>query len=236
MVFWMVLVVMVIVMVDCFELFDVNDGFVVMMGYVQVDFFGKFVDEIGLWVECGVWLCIEGWFVGDGYVCNVDVQICMCDGDVCDCVVLVDFVVIYGCDCLFVVLFDISDCKCMEMEFVYVIEIVMQDVLWFSCMLIEKFVNVWCVNVLDVGVQLFDLIVCECDVFDLLCYGLVDKEIVGCFGFVLNIVCNYVVMIYVKFDVYSCGEVIVWVCECGIVGMVELNGVCGDKGGVKGKD
>lgn len=44
-----------------------------------------------------------------------------------------------------------------------------------------------------------------------------DKEIVKELGLVLNIVCNYVVIIYVKFDVYSCGEVIVWVCECGFV-------------------
>lgn len=67
--------------------------------------------------------------------------------------------------------------------------------------------GVW---VFDVEFDLGEFLLCEWEVFELICCGVVNKIIVCELDLSFYIVKCYVVNILIKLGVVSCGEVVVW--------------------------
>jgi DNA-binding NarL/FixJ family response regulator len=134
-----------------------------------------------------------------------------------DCAVSADTVNIQDTPCYLLVLMDITERKRTELELVSAIEEVMKDASWFSRTLIEKLANVKSINSQKLpGVSFTDLTARERDVLSLICEGLADKEIAARLKLAPNTVRNHVAAVYLKLDVHSRSEAIVWARERGL--------------------
>jgi DNA-binding NarL/FixJ family response regulator len=134
-----------------------------------------------------------------------------------DCAVSADTVNIQDTACYLLVLMDITERKRTELELVSAIEEVMKDASWFSRTLIEKLANVKSINSQKLpGVSFTDLTARERDVLSLICEGLADKEIAARLKLAPNTVRNHVAAVYLKLDVHSRSEAIVWARERGL--------------------
>lgn len=213
-----VFVVMVIGEVDGYLFCDINVVFMCLMGYVLEEIIGCKFGDVWLWESDEVCYEIEVRLEVGGVFENFEIWVVIKDGGVFDVVILIEVIYFVEVECVLWVFQDIIVCKYFEIDLVEVIEVVMKDMIWFSCLIMEKFVNFCLFYCVEVLVDLDDFIWCECEVFVLICCGFDDKLIVCEFDVLGNIVCNYVVWIYGKIGVNCCNVVVVWVWEWGFDG------------------
>ncbi|MCI0998234.1 LuxR C-terminal-related transcriptional regulator, partial [Pseudomonas corrugata] len=196
---------------------EINDAFLETTGYASEELFGKTVAEIGF-LDKDASATLFARLEKTTTVSNVDVKVRKKGGELIDCEVAADTVVIQDQPCYLLVLVNITERKRSQLELVAAIEEVMKDASWFSRTLIEKLANVKSINTQLPSTSYTELTARERDVLGLICQGLADKEIAARLKLAPNTVRNHVATLYSKLDVHSRSEAIVWARERGLFG------------------
>ncbi|MGX4729197.1 PAS domain S-box protein [Pseudomonas corrugata] len=196
-------------------LLEINDAFLDTTGYASEELFGKTVAEIGF-LDKDASATLFARLEKTTTVSNVDVKVRKKGGELIDCEVAADTLVIQDQPCYLLVLVNITERKRSQLELVAAIEEVMKDASWFSRTLIEKLANVKSINTQLPSTSYTELTARERDVLGLICQGLADKEIAARLKLAPNTVRNHVATLYSKLDVHSRSEAIVWARERGL--------------------
>jgi len=198
-------------------LLEINDAFLETTGYASEELFGKTVAEIGF-LDKDASATLFARLEKSAMISNVDVVVRKKGGEMIDCEVAADTVIIQDQPCYLLVLVNITERKRSQLELVAAIEEVMKDASWFSRTLIEKLANVKSINTQLPSTSYTELTARERDVLGLICQGLADKEIAARLKLAPNTVRNHVATLYSKLDVHSRSEAIVWARERGLFG------------------
>jgi PAS domain S-box-containing protein len=196
---------------------DVNEAFLDTLGYPSEEVLGISVAQIDFIDDKSARIRLFAALEKSGSLDRIDVRMRRKNAGSIDCAVSADTVNIQDTPCYLLVLMDITERKRTELELVSAIEEVMKDASWFSRTLIEKLANVKSINSQKLpGVSFTDLTARERDVLSLICEGLADKEIAARLKLAPNTVRNHVAAVYLKLDVHSRSEAIVWARERGL--------------------
>ncbi|VVN29791.1 helix-turn-helix transcriptional regulator [Pseudomonas fluorescens] len=196
---------------------DVNEAFLDSLGYPSEEVLGISVAQIDFIDDKSARIRLFAALEKSGSLDRIDVRMRRKNAGSIDCAVSADTVNIQDTPCYLLVLMDITERKRTELELVSAIEEVMKDASWFSRTLIEKLANVKSINSQKLpGVSFTDLTARERDVLSLICEGLADKEIAARLKLAPNTVRNHVAAVYLKLDVHSRSEAIVWARERGL--------------------
>jgi len=199
------------------QVLDINEAFLDSTGYSAQELQGQQVEAIGFFEDDKLCERIFSVLATNGRLSNLDLRVRRKDGELIDCSLSADSVLIQGEPCYLLVLMNITERKRSEMELVAAIEAAMQDTSWFSQKLIEKLATVKNVSVQKLpGLSYADLTPRERDVLELICEGLADKEIAARLKLAPNTVRNHVATVYSKLAVHSRSEAIVWARERGL--------------------
>ncbi|MBD9463365.1 helix-turn-helix transcriptional regulator [Pseudomonas sp. Pdm06] len=191
------------------QLLEINEAFLQTTGYASEELLGKTVEEIGF-LDKDAGAALFARLEKAAAVSSIDVKVHKKGGELIDCEVAADTVLIQDKPCYLLVLMNITERKRSELELVAAIEEVMKDASWFSRTLIEKLANVKSINAQVPSVSFTELTARERDVLGLICEGLADKEIAARLKLAPNTVRNHVATLYSKLDVHSRSEAIVW--------------------------
>lgn len=198
---------------------EINDAFVQTTGY-QLDMLVSAPDALSLiWHEPqryrqGMTRLAEGKGLR-----NQELTLRTAQGQLLDCLVSADPVVIQEEHCVLGVIQDITDRKRTETELMAAIEAVMQDTSWFSQTVIEKLAQIrQPPTVAMADAELADLTPREREVLGLMCEGLGDQEIARRLSLSRNTIRNHVASLYSKLHVHRRSAAIIWARERGIVG------------------
>lgn len=197
------------------QLLEINEAFLDTTGYASEEVLGKTVEEIGF-IDNQASAALFAKLEKTAVVSRVDVKVQKKGGELIDCEVTADTVLIQDKPCYLLVLMNITERKRSELELVAAIEEVMKDASWFSRTLIEKLANVKSINAPVPSASFTELTARERDVLGLICQGLADKEIASRLKLAPNTVRNHVATLYSKLDVHSRSEAIVWARERGL--------------------
>jgi PAS domain S-box-containing protein len=196
---------------------DVNEAFLDTLGYPSEEVLGISIAQIDFIDDKSARIRLFAALEKTGSLDRIDVRMRRKNAGLIDCAVSADTVNIQDTPCYLLVLMDITERKRTELELVSAIEEVMKDASWFSRTLIEKLANVKSINSQKLpGVSFTDLTARERDVLSLICEGLADKEIAARLKLAPNTVRNHVAAVYLKLDVHSRSEAIVWARERGL--------------------
>ena len=204
--------------VDGFRILDVNDAFLQVTGYDVHDVIGRSPAEIELWDSGTTRLKLEKELVQSGSLRNIEARLKTKTGDMIDCLVSAETVMINGEPCVLDVFQDISARKHSELELISAIETVMSDGSWFSRSVVEKLANLRAPQAGESLAAVDDLTPRERHVLELICRGDSDGKIADELAMSRNTVRNHVSRIYAKIDVHSRSEAIVWARARGIFG------------------
>lgn len=200
-----------------FKLIDTNEAFTATFGHAPPDAIGKPMAELDLWDDKTALTRFEAKIVTSGGVRSMDATLRHKNGEVIDGLIAAEIVTIGGEDCVLCVAQDITERTRSEEDLVAAIETVMQDTSWFSRTVIEKLATVrGNTKARRTGPGLADLTLRERQVLEFLAGGHRDNDIARELGVARNTVRNYIAAIYMKLDVHSRGEAIVWARERGL--------------------
>jgi len=204
---------------DEFRLLDANDAFTAKFGLPQGETVGKRSSEIAIWVSSASRRALEQQINENGHFRNMEIQLRTAHDETLDCLVSAEVVTIQERACVIIVIQDITERKRTEVELIEAMEAVMKDTSWFSRTVIEKLANLRRPNHANAQHgEMSDLTKRELEVLGMMCQGLNDTEIGKALKLKHNTVRNHVARIYVKADVHSRAEAIVWARERGFIG------------------
>ncbi|PTR28266.1 PAS domain S-box protein [Pseudomonas sp. GV085] len=196
---------------------DVNEAFLDTLGYPSEEVLGISIAQIDFIDDKNARIWLFAALEKSGSLDRIDVRVRRKDAGLIDCTVSADTVNIQDNPCYLLVLVDITERRRTELELVSAIEEAMKDASWFSRTLIEKLSRVKNVNSPKLpSVSFTDLTARERDVLGLICEGRADKEIAARLKLAPNTVRNHVAAVYLKLNVHSRSEAIVWAREWGL--------------------
>jgi PAS domain S-box-containing protein len=208
-----------VTMLDGFRIHDVNEAFLAATGYAAPEVVGRSAADLQLWANAAERGQFEQDLLKSGTVRNRDLQLRTKNGDLVDCLVSAQTIIIDDQQCVLSVLQDITDRKRSEVELIAAIEAVMQDASWFSRTVIEKLATVRRPHdATHSGAELADLTPRERNILGLMCQGRTDAEIAEKLAISRNTVRNHVSMVYQKIDVHRRSAAIVWARDRGVTG------------------
>ncbi|OZI42404.1 PAS domain S-box protein [Bordetella genomosp. 4] len=200
------------------DVLEVNDAFVETTGYTLNALSGNKA-LADLCVESGVYDETMTKLEEGAGVRSREFKLSTQDGQVLDCLLSAEPVVIQDQSCILTVIQDITERKRSETELMAAIEAVMQDTSWFSQTVIEKLAQIrQPQGAPKADAQLADLTPREREILGLMCQGLSDPDIAQHLNVSRHTVRNHVASLYSKLQVHRRSAAIVWARERGIVG------------------
>ncbi|NYT84993.1 helix-turn-helix transcriptional regulator [Pollutimonas harenae] len=197
---------------------EVNDAFVDTTGYT-LDALGEENALAGLSTESGLYEATLATLKEGTGVRNRDFRLRTHGGQLLDCLVSAEPVVIEDRPCILGVIQDITERKRSETELMAAIEAVMQDTSWFSQTVIEKLAQIRQPHDAPSSNSLLaDLTPREREILGLICQGLSDLDIARTLSVSHHTVRNHVASLYSKLQVHRRSAAIVWARERGVVG------------------
>lgn len=196
--------------IDGHRLCDVNATFTALTGYAADEIVGKPLDEIDLWETPALREAMEREIEAGTPIRDREVRLRVKDGEVIDCIVSTEPIMLGDEACVLWAMRDISTRKASERELVNAIEAVMKDTSWLSRSIMEKLARIRTPQVEPVGVGLDELTQREREVLALICRGLDDKSIARTLNVSGNTVRNHVARIYSKIGVNRRNAAAAW--------------------------
>ena len=197
-----------------------NDAFRRESGYAEAELIGKSAGELRLWADEAAGRELERRLEQDGSVRNLDMRLRTRVGELLECLVSAEAVVIEDQQCVLLVAQDVAEYRRTETEVVAAIEAVMQDTSWFSGVVLEKLAKLRRPSdpVDATASELGDLSKRAREVLGMVCRGLADAAIAHKLGISRNTVRNHVTALYRRTDVRSRTALVVWARERGFTG------------------
>ncbi|WP_353468750.1 PAS domain S-box protein [Sphingomonas faeni] len=196
--------------IDGHRLCDVNATFTALTGYAADEIVGKPLDEIDLWETPALREAMEREIEAGTPIRDREVRLRVKDGEVIDCIVSTEPIMLGNAACVLWAMRDITTRKASERELVNAIEAVMKDTSWLSRSIMEKLARIRTPQVEPVGVGLDELTQREREVLALICRGLDDKSIARTLNVSGNTVRNHVARIYSKIGVNRRNAAAAW--------------------------
>ena len=196
--------------IDGHRLCDVNATFTALTGYAADEIVGKPLDEIDLWETPALREAMEREIEAGTPIRDREVRLRVKDGEVIDCIVSTEPIMLGNAACVLWAMRDITTRKASERELVNAIEAVMKDTSWLSRSIMEKLARIRTPQVEPVGVGLDELTQREREVLALICRGLDDKSIARTLNVSGNTVRNLVARIYSKIGVNRRNAAAAW--------------------------
>jgi PAS domain S-box-containing protein len=195
---------------DGHRLCDVNEAFTALTGYSADEIVGRPLDEVDLWETPALREAMEGEIEAGTPIRDREVRLRLKDGEVIDCIVSTEPIMLGEEACVLWAMRDISTRKASERELVHAIEAVMKDTSWLSRSIMEKLARIRTPQVEPMGVGLDELTQREREVLALICRGLDDKSIARALDVSGNTVRNHVARIYSKIGVNRRNAAAAW--------------------------
>ena len=196
--------------IDGHRLCDVNATFTALTGYAADEIVGQPLDEIDLWETPALREAMEREIEAGTPIRDREVRLRVKDGEVIDCIVSTEPIMLGNAACVLWAMRDITTRKASERELVNAIEAVMKDTSWLSRSIMEKLARIRTPQVEPVGVGLDELTQREREVLALICRGLDDKSIARTLNVSGNTVRNHVARIYSKIGVNRRNAAAAW--------------------------
>ena len=195
---------------DGHRLCDVNEAFTDLTGYSADEIVGRPLNEVDLWETPVLREAMEGEIEAGTPIRDREVRLRLKDGEVIDCIVSTEPIMLGDEACVLWAMRDISTRKASERELVHAIEAVMKDTSWLSRSIMEKLARIRTPQVEPMGVGLDELTQREREVLALICRGLDDKSIARSLNVSGNTVRNHVARIYSKIGVNRRNAAAAW--------------------------
>ena len=197
-----------------------NDAFTRESGYAEAELIGKGAGELGFWADEAAGRDLEQRLERDGSARDLDMRLRTKNGELRDCLVSAEAVVIDKQPCVLVVAQDVAEHRRTETEVVAAIEAVMQDTAWFSRAVLEKLAKLRRPNDQDgpASAELGSLSARAWDVLAMICRGMADQAIAHKLGISRNTVRNHVTALYRRTGVRNRAALVVWARERGFTG------------------
>ncbi|RXD05603.1 PAS domain S-box protein [Sphingomonas sp. UV9] len=195
---------------DGHRLCDVNEAFTDLTGYTADEIVGRPLDEVDLWETPAIRQAMESEIEAGTPIRDREVRLRLKEGQVIDCIVSTEPIMLGDEACVLWAMRDISTRKASERELVNAIEAVMKDTSWLSRSIMEKLARIRTPQAEPIGVGLDELTQREREVLALICRGLDDKSIARSLNVSGNTVRNHVARIYSKIGVNRRNAAAAW--------------------------
>jgi PAS domain S-box-containing protein len=214
--FRMAPVAMALTSPDEHRMIEGNDAFWQLTGYSAAGFVGRAAGDPELWADVADRNAAEAEIERTGGLRNRDVRLLDARGQLVDCLLSAERMVIRGERCTLWLFQDITARRTSELDLVNAIEAVMKDASWFSRSIMDKLAtlrNPRCSKEWGTAAELTGR---EREVLNLICEGLDDKAIKERLSLSANTVRNHVASIYAKIGVNRRAAAVVWARERGL--------------------
>ena len=199
------------------RIIDANEALLAAVGRPRQAVLDHTADDLDLLRPQGIWQRVEHDLKTAGRVRNLDAQMRSSSGDIMDCLLSAEALIIQGEKCALFALQDITERRRGEAQLFQAIETVMQDTSWFSRTVIEKLASLrQPASIGDAVAGFGDLSPREREVLGLISCGATDQQIGARLGLAISTVRNHVAALYNKIGVHSRSNAIVWARERGI--------------------
>jgi PAS domain S-box-containing protein len=197
---------------------EVNTAFSLATGHAAEDMLGKSPSDMGLWDEPKRYRELQLKLDANVAIRDFEIPLRTREGEVIDCLLSAEPVVIQDQACVLCVVQDITERKRSEMDLIAAIEAVMKDTSWFSRTVMEKLAQVRHGGTGSrAHVALDDLTPRETEILTLICKGHSDEEMASLLKLSRNTVRNHIAALYGKIGVNRRSAAVVWGRERGLV-------------------
>lgn len=214
--FQMAPVAMALTSPDGHRMIEGNDAFWQLTGYTSAGFLGRSPGDPELWADVNERNAAEAEIARAGGLRNRDVRLSDANGQLIDCLLSAERMVLRGEHCTLWLFQDITARRSSELDLVNAIETVMKDASWFSRSVMDKLATLRNPRGCEQASPPPDITARERQVLSLLCEGLDDKSIAEKLTLSSNTVRNHIASIYGKIGVNRRAAAVVWARERGL--------------------